>query len=345
MKLKLGVLCPSEIAFRRFMPSLIKGDFFEYVGISKANRKEWFDKDLSDEEFKTIDDINQKKAEEFINTYGGKIFNGYQELIESKEIDAIYIPLPPALHFEWAKLALKNNLHVLVEKPATTNVNDTRELINIAKENNLALHENYMFVFHSQLEEINKAIKSDAIGEVRLIRIDFGFPDRGKNDFRYNKSLGGGALLDCGGYVLKYADILLGYDSKIVSATLNSKEGYEVDIYGSGSLINNKNQCVQVSFGMDNDYRCSIDVWGSKGTLRSNRVLTAQDGFTPSYRIEQNGTISEVEMKPDDSFYKSIEHFYNCIKDKTTRRNNYETILKQTKLVDEFLRVSKENEK
>ena len=59
-----------------------------------------------------------------------------------------------------------------------------------------------MFVFHNQLEAINDIVRSGEIGDVRLYRITFGFPRRDARDFLYNKALGGGALLDAGGYTM-----------------------------------------------------------------------------------------------------------------------------------------------
>ena len=341
MKYRIGLICPSEIAYRRFMPSLIKSEHFEFVGLAKAKKEEWFDSSLSDSDFREIDLINTTKANSFMEQYGGNLYTSYEELITSKEIDAVYIPLPPALHFKWAKLALLNNLHVFVEKPSTTSLENTKELVEIARDRKLALHENYMFIFHSQIREIDSVIKSGCLGEIRLIRIDFGFPNRGKNDFRYNKNLGGGALLDCGGYVLKYADYLLGGDSTIISATLRTKNDYEVDLYGCGTMSNKNNEIVQFSFGMDNDYRCSIEIWGSEASLHSNRILTAPEGFEPTYQIIKNGEVNIYKMNSDDAFLKSINHFYNCICDENNREENYKTIIKQEILVDDFMKKCK----
>ena len=75
-------------------------------------------------------------------------------------------------------------------------------IIKIAKEKNLAVAENFAFVYHPQIQKIKELIESNRIGNVQLIRSNFGFPFRSKNDFRYNKNLGGGALLDCGCYTL-----------------------------------------------------------------------------------------------------------------------------------------------
>ena len=337
--IKIGIISPSEIAFRRFMPAIKKSTEFEYVGVAFATKQEWFGNmstDVSDENFSKIKLSEQNKSNNFAQTYGGKVFEGYEAMIKSGEIDAVYIPLPPALHYQWAKMALENGLHTFVEKPSTTSLEDTTSLIETAKANSLALHENYMFMYHSQLETIENVVKNNEIGEVRLYRIDFGFPERTQNDFRYNKKLGGGALMDCVGYTLKYANRLLGGDAEIICANSIYSPKYDVDIAGAATLTNTKGQVVQVSFGMDNDYRCSIDVWGSKGTLKSNRILTAPEGFEPSYTISKNGQEETFKMKADDTFYKSIMRFKECINDKIKREDNYKDLIKQAKLVEEF---------
>lgn len=337
--MRIGIICPSEIAFRRFLPALKKTDI-EYVGVAYASIEEWFGENVNDTSTAIIEN-ERKKAEMFKETYGGKVFNGYDALLISGEIDAVYLPLPPALHYKWAKRALENGLHVLIEKPSTASLADTEGLVRLAKEKELALHENYMFVFHSQIETINQVVASGAIGEVRLFRIDFGFPDRGKTDFRYNKALGGGALLDCGGYTFKYADLLLGENAELTAANALYTDKYDVEIAGSATLQNDKGQVAQVSFGMDNDYRCSVEIWGSLGTLRSGRVLTAPEGFVPSYEISKNGKTEHFEMQADDAFYKSISHFEKCVENKETRLKNYASILKQEELVERFVKLIK----
>jgi Predicted dehydrogenases and related proteins len=334
-KICIGVLCPSEIAFRRFMPAVLKNENIEYVGIAHANELEWFGSISNDN---NIDILNKdlEKAKTFVDKYGGKIFNSYEDLIKSKEIDAIYIPLPPALHFKWAKLALMNGKHVFVEKPSTTSYRDTKELIELAKNKKLAFCENYMFVFHSQLNYVNDLIKSGKIGEIRLLRIMFGFPFRGINDFRYCKSLGGGALLDCGGYTIKLAALLLGDTAKLVYHHLNYIKGFDVDIYGSGVLKNNIGEVAQISFGMDNSYKCELDVVGSKGEVITNRIMTAPDGYNPILIIKTGDDEKKVVLDSDDSFKKSICFFCECIRDYNVNLKNFGNILKQAKIVDQF---------
>lgn len=337
-KWKIGVLCPSEIAFRRFMPALQKIETAQFVGIAHADEEEWFGcvdpaHDLS------VLQADGEKANAFVNAYGGKVFDSFKALISDTEVEAVYIPLPPALHFKWAKLALENGKHVLVEKPSTTVADDTKALTDLADKNGLALHENYMFNFHSQLDYIEDVVQKGVLGDVRLYSIKFGFPFRGAKDFRYSKKMGGGALLDCGGYTLKLATRLLGDGAKLVAHTLNYKEGFEVDIYGSGTLVNDAGVVAQIAFGMDNAYKCELEVWGAKATLYTGRVLTAPEGFTPSVQIKDNEGVKEYVLDADDSFKKSIEHFIRCIEEESVRKQTYANLIKQALLVDAFKEV------
>ena len=331
---RIGIICPSEIAFRRFLPALKEAACFEYAGVAIANKEEFVG---------ATDEILAKeraKAQTFVDNYGGRIYEGYRNLIESNDIDAVYLPLPPGLHYQWAKVALNDGKHILVEKPCTTALANPQDLLQEADNKQLAVHENYMFAFHDQLKAINDIVVSGEIGDVRLYRVSFGFPMRAQNDFRYNKALGGGALLDCGGYTFKCASLLLGPTAKMKYAQSNNIDGFSVDMYGSAALVNDKGVTAQVAFGMDHNYKCELEVWGSKGTLYTNRILTAPAGLVPEVVIRKGNDEEKRNLPADDAFKKSILHFNKCIEDNATREENYETLLCQAKLVDSFKELS-----
>lgn len=331
---RIGIICPSEIAFRRFLPALKEASCFEYAGVAIASKDEFVG---------ATDEILAKeraKAQTFVDGYGGKIYEGYKKLIHSDDVDAIYLPLPPGLHYKWAKEALSADKHILCEKPCTTALATTEDLMNDAEAKDLAAHENYMFAFHEQLEAINDIVKSGEIGDVRLYRISFGFPMRAQNDFRYNKALGGGALLDCGGYTFKYASMLLGPTAKMKYAQSNNIDGFNVDMYGSAALVNDGGVTAQVAFGMDHNYKCELEVWGSKGTIYTNRILTAPAGFVPEVIIRKGNEEEKRILPADDAFKKSILHFNKCIEDAEARKANYETLLRQARLVEQFKQLA-----
>lgn len=332
-KMRIGVLCPSEIAFRRFMPALKKLEKFAYVGLAAATEREFSGTD--DDGVKASE---LKKAEEFVTVYGGKIFKGYESLITSDEIDAVYLPLPPALHYKWGKKVLKNGKHLLMEKPFTTRLAETKELLTLAAEKGLAVHENYMFLYHSQLRKIKELLADGALGEVRLFRMAFGFPKRGEEDFRYKKALGGGALLDCGGYPARLALELLGENTKVVQAQLSQPEGYEVDLFGSAVLKNDTGLCAQISFGIDNAYQCQLEVWGSKATLIAPRIFTAPADFSPVLCIQGKLGERKIEMKKDDSFFNSLNEFSYSVQH--PNGPNTKWIYKEAEIINQIVKLN-----
>lgn len=341
--MKIAVLCPSEIAYRRFMPALMQVPEFEYAGVGMATPAEHLvglDREAPSEGDIRDSENQCERTKMFQDKYGGRIYESYEDVLADDSVRAVYVPLPPALHYPWAKRALEAGKHVLLEKPFTTSVASTRELLTLAESSGLAVHENYMFAFHSQLDWVRERVSDGMLGDVRLIRVDFGFPFRGSGDFRYSQALGGGALLDCGGYTLKLAAMLLGPTARVTASCLSSGKDLEVDLYGSATLENEDGLVAQVSFGMDNDYRCSIDIWGSEGSLTSGRILTAPAGFEPTMIIRRNGEEERLLLAPDDSFRKSIEHFARCIMDPEIRVMRREEIRHQAELVEGVMRGS-----
>ena len=336
--IRLGIICPSEIAVRRFLPALKLCEQFRFAGVAVADSSEF---EGATEEILSKE---REKARAIQSEYGGRIFNGYQSLTESPDIDAIYLPLPPALHFRWAERALRAGKHALVEKPFTTRLEDTLTLIALAGERHLALHENYMFTAHRQMEQVLQILDSGKLGQVRLYRIDFGFPLRVGSDFRYNKALGGGALLECAGYTMRCASYLLGETARVICGIRNYTEGFDVDMYGSATMRNSEGVTAQLAWGMDNNYRCCIEIWGSKGTLHTDRVFTAPAGFIPHATIKLgNEEPYTIELDADDTFRKSIEHFDLCIKDDSARKSNYQQIRRLACLMDQFDRMTDDN--
>lgn len=339
--MRIGIVSPAEIAGRRFLPALAKIEDVEFAGVGISSYEERYGNNGVDGcMFAATRDKSLSKAKSMSDQYGGKVYDSYKDLIISDDIDAVYIPLPPALHYRWAKKALESGKHVLLEKPSTISYETTKELTSLAAAKGLAIHENYMFIYHNQIERIDEILSSNEIGDVRLIRLTFGFPRRADGDFRYNKSMGGGALFDAGGYAIKYAEHLLGETVRIRQATLNNVDGSEVDINGSAVLSNEEGLTAQIAFGMDNDYKCEVEIWGSNGTLHTGRIFTAPPGFRPVLSIKQNQDISKVEVDEDDTFRKSIEHFLLCIEDEQARQCTYNEINRQAELVDEVIAMA-----
>ncbi len=316
--IKIGILGAANIAIRSVIPA-IQYLTSHYLLAGIATR--------------SVDAAQNKLA-----TLNTVILHGYDALLDNTSIDAVYIPLPNALHAEWIEKALLKQKHVLVEKSLGISLEEVIRLTNLARERNLVLVENFQFRFHPQLEFIRDIVTSHQIGDIRSLRSSFGFPPFPDADnIRYKKELGGGALLDAGAYTTKISQLILGEGLEVKSATLNYSELNQVDIWG-GAYLQEKSRGIfaQLAFGFDHFYQCGIEIWGSKGKLSTNRLFTAPAGYEPEILLE-TGKGKEILKAPSvNHFEQMLIHFYQLICTQKGVEKEHAQNIDQARLLNEI---------
>lgn len=310
---RIGILGAADIAFNRFLPALEKVQGVQCSGVASNS---------------------PDKLKRFVDKYNIHVYESYDEVIQDENVDCIYVPLPPVFHYEWAKKALLAGKHVFLEKPSTISAEQTRELVGLAGSMGVVLQENYMFQYHAQLADIEKIIASGELGKLRLVRTSFGFPRRATGDFRYVKELGGGTMLDNGGYTIKLINRLLGKSARLVSSGLDYDEETGVDIFGTAEFMNADGVLAQAAFGMDCQYQCSLELWGSKGRLTTGRIYTAPDGFVPTALIETGAGSRSIELASCDAFEESIKMYLRAVDDDSVRADMAQELVRQAEFVD-----------
>ena len=131
------------------------------------------------------------------------VFDSYDALLASDEIDAIYNPLPNSHHARWTIAALEAGKPVLLEKPYTANADEARLVAEAAERTGLVVMEAYHWRFHPQAERAIELVNSGVVGEVTHVEAAMIFPSmHGPDDIRYRYDLAGGALMDTGSYAL-----------------------------------------------------------------------------------------------------------------------------------------------
>lgn len=294
--IKIGVMGCANIAKRSVIPAILANDNFKLIAIASRTLA---------------------KAKEFGQLFEIKGIEGYENLLQD-DIDAVYIPLPTGLHEEWVSKALKAGKHVLVEKSFGLNHLSTCRMLDLAESQELVAMENFMFPFHNQHQAVMDILNEGIIGSIRNFRATFSFPPLPKDNFRYQTDVGGGAILDAAAYTVKAAQVFLGNELELLSASMQIDSKRNVDITGSAHLVYNNRVPVQLSWGFDNYYQCGVEILGSKGKLTTNRTYTARAGFEPSALVETPGESKEVKLPADDHFEKMLNEFSNRI-----RNNQY----------------------
>lgn len=318
-KFKVGVMGCAAIAERMVIPSIIACEELELVAVASR-------------------DII--KARRYAEKFSCDPIEGYQNLLELKELDIIYMPLPTALHEEWAIKAIRAGKHVLIEKSLAANLTEAQNIANAAKEMNVLVMENFMFEHHEQFRIIREIINSGKLGALRCIRASFGFPPfNDLSNIRYNKSLAGGALLDAGAYTIKVASLLAENGLKVQKSSMVFSEEKEVDIYGGIFFTSSDGLTIQTAYGFDNYYQCELELWGSKGKLIAPRIFTAGPGVQVNLTIETDGQSEIIQVKSDNHFVNLLNFFAAKIK----LNENYSELLEKLIFQAELIEQTKEN--
>ncbi|MEM1273565.1 MAG: Gfo/Idh/MocA family oxidoreductase [Pseudomonadota bacterium] len=131
---------------------------------------------------------------------GVAIHDSYEALLDDADIDAIYIPLPNALHVHWSILAAEAGKAVLCEKPIAMEEEDFERLIAAREATGHLIAEAYMPVHHPQWVRARNMIQSGDLGDLHTVTAAFTYGLFDPANVRNSAELGGGALRDIGVY-------------------------------------------------------------------------------------------------------------------------------------------------
>nr|AXL06248.1 gfo/Idh/MocA family oxidoreductase [uncultured bacterium] len=289
---------------------------------------------LADTEIAAIASRDAAKAAEIARAYGCRAVEGYSALLDLDDVEAVYIPLPNAAHAGWIDRALAAGKHVLAEKPLTTGVSRTRELIAAARAAGLVLMENVMFLHHSQHVAVRDLLADGAIGELRAFHAAFAVPARPPGDIRHRADLGGGALLDTGVYPVRAAMSFLGPEVDVVAAVLTRRHGHPVESAGQALLCTAGGVSASATFGIDHAYRSGYELWGSDGRIVLDHAFTPPAGHIPVLRWKRRSAVEEIPLLPDDQVANTLTAFAGAVR--SGRLPDNDDVLRQAVLVDDI---------
>ena len=198
--------------------------------------------------FYAVGNRTHSKAVDFAEKHGiGKVYDDFHEMFHDENVDIIYITTPHNTHIEFMKEALSNGKHLLVEKSITLNSEELDEAIRIADEKQVVLAE-AMTIFHMPIYKKLKAlIDSGAMGELRMIQMNFGsYKEYDMENRFFNKNLAGGALLDIGVYAISFARWFMSEKpNQVVSQVKYAPTG--VDEQAGILMMNEKQEMVTIA--------------------------------------------------------------------------------------------------
>ncbi|GIV85406.1 MAG: oxidoreductase [Candidatus Roseilinea sp.] len=195
-----------------------------------------------------------------------RAFGSYEAMLESPDIDVVYISLPNSLHAQWTIQALRAGKHVLCEKPLATRVEDVDAIMATAAATGRVVAEAFMYRHHPQTLQVKSLIERGAIGEVRLAHGAFTFTLTDRTNVRMNAGLDGGSVWDVGCYPISYARTMIGAEPvEAFGMQFTGPSG--VDETFVGTLRFGEDVHAQFDCGFRTPFRMHMEIVGSEGLI------------------------------------------------------------------------------
>ena len=262
------------------------------------------------------------RADTFANLHGvERAVEGYDSVVDSPDIDAVYVALPNSHHSRWTRRALEAGKAVLCEKPLCVGSAQTAAVLETAATTGALLWESFVFPFQDQHLRLLALLESGAIGEVRRV---FGqhlqFNLGRSEDIRLSEELGGGALADVGCYPIRLAQ-------EVLSTAIPSRE---MSLGSPPATARSTQKPLRSSTTGVNAW-CSAAASGAPSTLAPRLGSDGQIHLTNPFHPSPSDTLvlirdgkETVEHPTVDarSFSATLRHIHAVLREEETLRNS-----------------------
>lgn len=146
-------------------------------------------------------------------------YENFDKIKDNKDIDAVYIITPNALHKPQAIRVAQAGKHVICEKPIALNAAEGQAMVDACKKANVKFLVGYRMHFEPKTLEVIRLRNAGEFGKVLFFQGLAGFKIGDPNQWRLNKELaGGGAMMDIGIYAVNGARYMIGEEPVWVTA-------------------------------------------------------------------------------------------------------------------------------
>ncbi|MGH7827249.1 MAG: Gfo/Idh/MocA family protein [Candidatus Binatia bacterium] len=211
-----------------------------------------------------------------------RLFADYRDLLDEGDVEAVVICLPPALHAETAVACFERNLHVYVEKPLATTLEDGEKVVAAWRQAGTVGRIGFNCRFHPLVAELRAVLRRGIPGGVIGARTVFCAARRTLPEWKRDRAIGGGVLLDLVSHHFDLVRFVFDQEIVEIGALLRSFESEEDTVaiklrLAAGPLVTTFASLAAV------EEDC-IEVYGSSGKLVFDRYRSSRLGFTPSRR-------------------------------------------------------------
>ena len=327
-KVKWGVLGCASIAKNRVIPGLLKADNAVLYAVSSRGKE---------------------KAGEFQKIFGAeKAYDSYEALLNDGEVEAVYIPLPNALHCEWVKKAADKGKHILCEKPLALNAVQAEEMFAYCHEKGVFLMEAFAYRHAPLIHKVKQITDSGMIGNVKYMEAQLTDVMGDMGNIRMNHSLGGGAFYDMACYDISAISYILGKMPTQAKAFAEMDEMCGVDVSNT-FLLKYADGIQAAGYSSLNSYaRGYYAVIGDKGRIEVPCNFNCRNickfsvtvkGIVQNVEVVDEETTEYAVMCPDN-YMLEIEQFGRCVAGDETPYITKQESVKNAKILDMIIEAA-----
>jgi D-xylose 1-dehydrogenase (NADP+, D-xylono-1,5-lactone-forming) len=291
--LRWGVLGTANIARKAVIPAIHASNDNELVAVASREAG---------------------RAERFATEVGAPRSHGsYEALLSDEHVEAVYVPLPNALHAEWTVRALEAGKHVLCEKPLAASAAECRRMYAAADAAGLQLMEAFMYRHHPRTQRLVELVRGGGLGDVRWLSACFSFAVRDTANVRLSAALAGGALMDVGCYGVDVVRALTGAEPTMAQAhAIMAPSGVDETLVGS--LLFPHGVIATIACSLAAVRSESVEVVGSSARLRVTRAFLPGSAACEALLERAHGAPERLEFPGVDQYRLMTEAFERSVR-------------------------------
>ncbi len=323
-RVRWGILGAARIALNRVIPAMQLGELSEIVGIASRDRG---------------------RAEEVARQFGiPKAYGSYDEMLEDREIEAVYNPLPNHLHVPLSILAAQAGKHVLCEKPVGLDAADALKLLAARDRYGVEIGEAFMVQVHPQWRRTVELVRGGSIGKLRFAMGSFGYYNDDRTNVRNIREYGGGGLMDIGCYPIKTSRMVFGEEPVRVAATLVRDPDTGVDTLASAILEYRSGHAI-FNCGTQVVAHQNMQFFGTSGRIEIEVPFNPLSGGASRIRVDDGrdpfgSGVTVEEFPPCDQYTLQGDAFSRAIRTGTTAPVPLEDSVKNMAVIDAVFRAA-----
>lgn len=292
-------------------------------------------------------DTNIEIGEKFANEFNCYFFNDYEKLLNSIKLDIVIISVINKYAKDIVNLALKKNIHILLEKPMGRNYDESLEMYENSLKSKSIFKIGFNHRFHPSLWDVKKFLSYNTIGEIMYIKASYGHGGRPgmENEWRSSKDLcGGGELLDQGVHLIDLTNWFIG-EFNSVYASISTKF-WNINVEDNAFIHLTKNNIdIQLHVSWTNwKNSFNYEIYGTKGYLKVNGLggSYGKETLEIGERKPEGGipNITKIEYDKDNSWLLEWQNLKNNIKNNIDLIGNHIDGLYANKIINHLYESS-----